>query len=399
MLKQTCGMGLGANAPASAVVVSILWSLGACSKDVAPLVWACLLVSLSILGPLMSKLTTQPSEMRAQTSQYEEKQMGNLPFPVHWTFLPSNGVYCVNQPTQAHAENDLCTLRAHLIHKPTHSPAHDATGDYPFSSRLQGRRRFWECRYQLRLKKLPESKLCFGIELGTFVKVSGMASQVQSALLHALRAIVGDFYHSLGDDPQRTRGEVELPAFVMPLWAFDQFIISEPGEEPDLTADLSGIGVRRTEEGIQRYVEAARQMENSLSTDKVYTFCFWGISRFLDCGRWEICGFPRLPGLRLNFNELCGTPPVYLCIYELAKDLENRACCDHRHLQSMKRYYSRIALWSAFVPPSQEVLDRLLGSQARQAREMADGYREKQNRNCMLFGALSCCTGGEKHRR
>jgi hypothetical protein len=41
--------------------------------------------------------------------------------------------------------------------------------------------------------------------------------------------------------------EVEPSTFVMPLWAFDQFVVSEVGEEPEITGDLSNVGMRRSD--------------------------------------------------------------------------------------------------------------------------------------------------------
>jgi len=83
----------------------------------------------------------------------------------------------------------------------------------------------------------------------------------------------------------------------------------------------------------------------SLSTDKVYTFCLWGVSQFLDCIRWEITG-GVLPGMTLDFNRLCGSPPAYLGIYELAKQ-----GAETRHLKSRKRSYLRVAAWSDLHAP------------------------------------------------
>eukprot|EP00913_Durusdinium_trenchii_P017156 g16135.t1 len=137
----------------------------------------------------------------------------------------------------------------------------------------------------------------------------------------------------------------------MPLWAFDQFEVSAKGKEPDLTVDLEGVGMRRSD-GAKAYVTALRKALSELSTEHVYTFCFWGISQFLDCVRWEITG-GIMPGVTLDFNRLCGSPPVYLSVYELkAAGSEKRHLkfCALRALDRFRSYF-RVAAWSALQPP------------------------------------------------
>jgi len=124
----------------------------------------------------------------------------------------------------------------------------------------------------------------------------------------------------------------EKPAFVMPLWAFDQFNVAEPGQEPSLLEDLDNMGTKRAD-GASNYVSAMRSLIGSLSTEKVYTFCFWGVSKFLDIMRWEVVG-GLMPGVKLDFNKLCGAPPIYVTIYEMPEEFSQGA--DRRHLASRK---------------------------------------------------------------
>jgi hypothetical protein len=231
---------------------------------------------------------------------------------------------------------------------------------------MHGRLRNWEIRFQLKFKKVPEGELMFGLELGGYVVINRMARKVQQALNYAIGNVVGDFYHSNGDDPAKTIGEVEPPTFVMPLWAFDQFIISEAGQEPTTTDDLTGQGFVRKTMGVRKYAEEMKKLQSTFSTDKVYTFCFWGISRFLDVNRWEICGVPGLPGFRMDFNDLCGSAPVYITMYELEKKhpVTGEMIKEQRHLTSLKRYYLKLALWSQIAPPTPDVLRKLIGTAA-----------------------------------
>jgi len=131
----------------------------------------------------------------------------------------------------------------------------------------------------------------------------------------------------------------------MPLWAFDQFQVSEVGQEPDLLSNLDEVGHKRAD-GASNYIKAMKSVIDSFSTDKVYTLCVWGVSQFLDVMQWTVCG-GILPGVKLDFNKLCGSPPVYLTIYELGAGNGQ----DQRHVPSRKNQFFRVGVWSALRPP------------------------------------------------
>jgi len=244
-------------------------------------------------------------------------------------------------------ENDLCQVKLLAMHRPTHEPDREKDGDYPFSWHLRGRKRNWELRMQLQFKVLPKEPLFFALELSRFVEVSGVTRQVQKALVAACQA-AGECYHSNGEDPSTVLAgrEWEPPTFAMPLYAFDQFEVSRKGTEPDLSGDLDSVGMRRSD-GAKPYMAALKKALADLSTEQVYTFCFWGVSQFLDCIRWEITG-GIVPGMTVDFNRLCGSPPVYFSVYEL-----QQSGSEKRHLKSRKRSYFRIAAWSALHPPAE----------------------------------------------
>lgn len=282
--------------------------------------------------------------------------MAQIVEPLRWRFQQNTQEFGISsQPRVDSYENEACCTKVIFMHRPTHEPRRDKAGEYPFSWHLQGRRRLWEIRFQLRFKRLPDRPLFIGIELDHYVPVSGMLRQAQKVLISACRGIVGDCYHSSGDDPGRVDGEAEPPTFVMPLWAFDQFEVSYAGREPALDSDMEGRGMRRAE-GVKEYIAAMKATLSNLAEDKVYTFCFWGISQFLDCMQWEVCG-GILPGVRLDFNKLCGAPPIYFSLYELDLDQEQSQSrwrssgADKRHLVSRKRYFLKAAVWSELRPP------------------------------------------------
>mmetsp|Transcript_53160 Transcript_53160/g.134860 ORF Transcript_53160/g.134860 Transcript_53160/m.134860 type:complete len:354 (+) Transcript_53160:63-1124(+) len=251
-------------------------------------------------------------------------------------------------PQVEEIKNECCSVKFLMMHRPTHDAAREKSGEYPLSWHLADRKRLWELRLQIQFSRPPDKKLFFGVELDRFVPVSGMTKQAQKALVSTCQRIVGDCYHTLGDDLAIVQGELEAPAFVMPLWAFDQFHVAELGNEPPLTGNLNGLGLSRAEDGVSKYINAMKAVIANFSTDKVYTFCFWGISQFLDIFKWEVVG-GIMPGLKMDFNKLCGSPPVYFTIYELPGVDEQAK--DQRHLASRKRQYFRAAVWSMLKPP------------------------------------------------
>jgi len=210
----------------------------------------------------------------------------------------------------------------------------------------------------------PENKIYFGLEMVPGPQSSKrMVKRIQGMLLAAIKRSIGkDFYQTAGDDPSTTTGEVEPPAFAMPLWALDQFDVADLGKEPDLTGDFSNVGIRRTN-GLQAYVEAMQRDLDTLSCDKVYTLCFWGVSQFIDVINWEFKGL--IPGMRMDANNLCGRPPVFVVMYQLhgttPGEVEREDAPPRKHYNSKKDYHFKVALWSLAAPPEPGFLRQLLG--------------------------------------
>lgn len=259
------------------------------------------------------------------------------------------------------------------MHRPTHDPARDKAGDYPFSWHMAGRKRIWEVRLQISFKRIPTGKMFFGVEMQPAPN-HGSAShnRIKSLLLRVVRGCIGDgFYETPGDDPTSTVGEVEPPTFAMPFWAMDQFHVAEPGEQPDMLGDLSEYGTKRTD-GMKAYVAAMQNVMDTLSTEKVYTFCFWGVSQFVDAINWEFRGL--FPGLKVDVNSFVGTPPIYIAAYALQDDREqSEVTKPQRHYMSQKQYIFKVALWTNKKPPQPEVLAELLGPKVKSSAGAVDG--------------------------
>mmetsp|Transcript_30168 Transcript_30168/g.89595 ORF Transcript_30168/g.89595 Transcript_30168/m.89595 type:complete len:367 (+) Transcript_30168:78-1178(+) len=279
-----------------------------------------------------------------------------------------NGLIDLGQGEPCIVENDYCTTKTMYAFK---TPEKSGL----FNEHFAGKKRLWEIRWQIRVKQTPKNPLLFGIELAEYVPVSGWSRRVQQMTVAMLRKVAGkDLYHSAGDDPRKTSGETERPGFAMPLWAFDQLVISEEGEEPNIR-DLEGRGVLRTE-GRADFVRTMNSLE--LQPGKVYTFSFWSISRFVDVLNWKMLGV--VPG-GMDFSVFCGRPPVHVVIYELEDSEDPR---ETRHLQSRKRYWFNLALWSTKVPPSQPQIRAMLweGSAAEAAEEDTDAQEAQSSWCC-----------------
>lgn len=283
--------------------------------------------------------------------QFCERGMsaGSYEDPLRWrTPNADTDSRCTGSQTPEVIENDLCSLKVVVMHKPTHDASLRKSYKYPYGSHLGGKKRLWEVRLQLRFKHAPVNPLFFGVELSSFIALEWAARQAQKALVSACTTIVGDLYHTNGDDPAQARGggELEPPTVAMPLWAFDYFEVSDQGKEPDLSGEMKS-GLNRADD-VQKYIAAMKAAMSSVSTDKVYTFCFWGVSRFLDAIKWEVTGDTGLP-ISLDFNQLCGAAPIYLVIYEL--DNVARSAKDQKHMRSNKKYYVNVACWSTLNVP------------------------------------------------
>mmetsp|Transcript_58782 Transcript_58782/g.131477 ORF Transcript_58782/g.131477 Transcript_58782/m.131477 type:complete len:416 (+) Transcript_58782:106-1353(+) len=275
--------------------------------------------------------------------------------PYRWTFLPSTGILKANVPRASVADSDLCKTKVLVMHKPTHEKWRE--DDYPYAWHLHGKKRTWEVRLQMQFKKVPASPLWCALETGQPAQVSGAERVAHEMMVSAVRRVVGaDLYATPGSAEEE---EVEPATMAIDFQVFDQFAVHTAGEEPPLHDDLTGVGTLRTEVGRKAFSDLIRQEMEELSEDKVYTFCFWGVARFLDVMRWRVQ--PPI-GWEMDFNKVAQAPPIYFGLYELADAKEGQDPL--RHLPSRKVYYMRVAVWSDTHPPAAEVLSRLVPSRS-----------------------------------
>jgi len=280
--------------------------------------------------------------------------------PIRWTFLHNEndqnpGVYRANELEPKVWENEYAKLKVVALHRPTHNPAAETNGEYPYAWHFNGRKRLWEVRIQAIFKQKPEYEIMFGIQQDEYTPVSKFGSMTLKMLNSMCTSVVGDgIYTSPGEDPETTEGEAEPTTFAMPLWACDQLIVSKTCEEPDLTGDLNDHGMKRAN-GIRDYCKHVEKELSNISPNKTYTFCVWGISQFLDCVHWQIV--KCVPGRQPSFDVIGGSVPMNIVCYEIRKDKFEHD--DKRHLVSRRKYIFSMVMWSAFKPPTSDILKKL----------------------------------------
>jgi len=269
------------------------------------------------------------------------------------SMVPSKGLVFSNSDEICEFENDFASGAFLSLHRATYDKVANDSGDYTYGEYFLGKKRIWEARVQMKFKVEPkQEELFFGIELEQYVPMNGATKTVMKMLIQAMKGALDtkQIYHSIGDDPSRTSGTLERPVFAMPLFAFDQFIVTPPGEKLDLRdPSIASMGCKRS----KRVKQYRKELEGvKFQTGYTYTFCFWGISQWLDKINWEVNAF----GSRMTFNKFCGRPPVHVVIYALKKGEDSS---DKRHLQARKDYYFHLAFWSSLDPPKKEQVKEL----------------------------------------
>lgn len=241
------------------------------------------------------------------------------------------------------------------LHRPTYDKVLDKSGKYPYADVFAGRHVHWEMRIQIRFKEQPKGPLMFGIELDEYVPLFQSTKYMMKKVVGVLKWAIGDdLYHSVGDDPKKTVGEAEKPAFAMPLWAFDQIIVTPDGEAPPPLSDpeLRKLGICRESGDAAAFAKAASAIE--LQAGPTYTLCFWSIASLLDVIQWQMTA---IPGVRIGFDQFCRAPPVRLVLYTLKPSGDQH---DERHTQSRKTYFFELSFWSSLQPPPPKRLEQLV---------------------------------------
>jgi len=317
------------------------------------------------------------------------------------SMVPSSGLVIGNPENPCPFENDWVSGICLPLHRATYDKDLNKTGNYRYGKYFLKKKRLWEMRFQFTFKKKPPPPrdTFFGVILEEYVPMNAATKKMMAILVAALKKAVGkQIYHTPGDDPARVTGPIEQPTFVMPLYAFDQFIVTPPGQKPPSLMDPAMPTYGKTRSGrVSEYKEEITKLEFQMGY--TYTFNFWGISQWLDRLNWQV--IMPLVGMRVSVNDFCGRPPVHVVIYSLKSDESEKG--ETRHLHHRKNYIFDLAFWSSISRPSKQVvLDLFKGVERLSAESLAQidgqsGRAAKRNQNAerrvgFFSGVASCCT-------
>jgi len=143
---------------------------------------------------------------------------------------------------------------------------------------------------------------------------------------------------------------------VLPLLAFDQFVVTPEGQKAPSLADpdFPNLGKKRYKR-MAAYTKEVEALQKQLKKGETYTFAFWGVSRFLDIISWKLIGIPVVTPM--DFSKFAGEPgKMRIVFYGLEPDEK-----EPRHLESRKTYYFRANLWSSLRRPDRTLMEALTG--------------------------------------
>lgn len=332
------------------------------------------------------------SQAKKNDPAIDEEDYPDLQIPAHphmeMGLDPPTGLHCSNSSEPIPFENDYARGCVILYNPPTVGGVDQWCKEY-----FKGKSRLWELRMQIQFKVPPtaDSDLCFGVELQQYVPLNAAVRRVQAMMNAAIKAAIGGLYQSNGDDPDTSTGEIERPCSVLPLWAFDQFIVTPQGQEAPKLNDpnFAELGQKRYKR-ISTFVEELDAVKSQFDTVSTYTFASWGVSRFLDVINWRLLGIPVVTPI--DFDKFAGCPPVYGVLYSLMPSSDD---ADSRHLQSRKHYYFRAAVWSSGRRPEKRRFELLTGSSDFSAQLTDASVKKKgiwRRTKGYFTASLSCCT-------
>jgi len=290
-------------------------------------------------------------------------------------------------------ENDFCRGSYIVFHPPTSKANSRGPNGMDYADYFSGKSRIWEFRMQFQFKTKPDPDwdMFFGVELENYVPLSMATKQAQRLIIAGINQAVGGLYQTPGTDPQKgaVGEDIERPCFVLPLWAFDQFVETCENEQPPNLGDpdFSLMGKRRYRR-VAEYSKEISALKKGFAVGPTYTFGFWGTARFLDVINWNLIGIPAVTPM--DFNRFAGQPPVNVSVYAL----KSSEAGEHRHLQSRKQYIFRAAIWSSTRRPERKHFERLAGILAGNVEDTSAPKKQGhiRKRLAIFFKVFEGCT-------
>lgn len=226
-------------------------------------------------------------------------------------------------------------------------------GDVPKESAYQWhfdqKTRRWEARVQGRFRHVPRGELYTGCILEDFdysLPQSWSASMLAYAVVPLMEAVVGEtFYFRWGERGEAAeQADAELATIVTWLSGVDQVIVTPAGETPPpISSDIAEMGLRRNAMSAAAYHKGVQQVVKEIDTEKTYTFCVWGCSRYIDVMKTAFDGVMGLGSI--SYAGFLDEWPAHFVLYSV----EGTTDSDPRHLERRKRYFVDVMVWSSMM--------------------------------------------------
>lgn len=257
-------------------------------------------------------------------------------------YMPLNGA----QP--ALIENENFSGSFLFLHRAVEADRNgNAAKESPYQWHFAKKTRRWEARVQGRFLNLPKGELFTGCVLEDFdysLPQSWSASMLAYAVVPLMEAVMGEtFYFSWGERGKAAeQADAELATIVTWLSGVDQVIVTPADETPpEISSDITNMGLRRNTMSGASYHREVQQVVREIDTEKTYTFCVWGCSRYIDVFNSAFDGVMGLGSI--SYAGFLDEWPAHFVLYSV----EGATVEDPRHLERRKRYFVDVMVWSS----------------------------------------------------
>lgn len=188
-------------------------------------------------------------------------------------------------------ESDLFVGQLVWMARPTHSKLLESE-DYKYKWHFAKKTRTWEIRMQGKFTSVPSGRLYAGIVLADFDYSRPPDLSMRSMMriiVPILEAAVKQKCHlSWGDRGEHAnRPDAELLCLVASMAGIDQMVVTPKGETPPpIDSAIESYGIRRNAMKKAAWEEKVADVMANLNTEDTYTFCLWGLARFMDLFSW-----------------------------------------------------------------------------------------------------------------
>jgi hypothetical protein len=251
------------------------------------------------------------------------------------SLLQKNGTlqpdFPLNSREAVLVETDLFVGRMLMIVRPIDPEQDDPYWNEKIFSKRKRRVVF---QLQGKFKRAPTGTVYAGGEISHQMRLGLVAKGICGILLKLVKSVAPDTHYSFGDN-----GDKERPHIVIPAWSFfERLVVTKPGEEPP---ELGQEFVEAVESVAARKNAKSKAHWN---TDDTYSMSFF--SMYIDLVKWQVVQVPVTSDIDLK--TFWGNSFLRIVLYENTTPLK-----DGRHLQKDNTYFFaievRLQLWCLVV--------------------------------------------------